>query len=42
MYGPYYDSLAAVPNRELSTYLPGRDAAKDAEPIKTPAAKHEG
>ena len=42
MYGPYYDSLAAVPNRELSTYLPGRDAAKDAEPIKTPAAKREG
>jgi hypothetical protein len=42
MYGPYYDSLAAVPNRELSTYLPGRDAAKDAEPIKTQTAKHEG
>jgi hypothetical protein len=42
MYGPYYDSLAAVPNRELSTYLPGRDAAKDAEPVKTQTAKHEG
>ena len=41
-YGPYYESMAAVPNRELSTYLPGRDAAKDAEPIKTPSAKHEG
>ena len=34
--------MAAVPNRELSTYLPGRDAAKDAEPIKTSSAKHEG
>ena len=42
MYGPYYESLAAVPNRELSTYLPGRDAAKDAEPIPTKTAKHEG
>jgi hypothetical protein len=42
MYGPYYESLAAVPNRELSNYLPGRDAAKDAEPIKTPVATHEG
>jgi hypothetical protein len=40
--GPYYDSLASVPNAELSTYLPGRDAAKDAEPIKTQEAKHEG
>src|SRR5690606_21148838 len=42
MYGPYYESLAAVPNRELSNYLPGRDPAKDAEPIKTASAKHEG
>ncbi|HVO14564.1 MAG TPA: hypothetical protein VMV26_05085 [Alphaproteobacteria bacterium] len=39
---PYYDSLASVPNAELSTYLPGRDAAKDAEPIKSQEAKHEG
>ena len=39
---PYYDSLASVPNAELSTYLPGRDAAKDAEPIKTQTAEHEG
>jgi hypothetical protein len=39
---PYYDSLASVPNAELSTYLPDRDAAKDAEPIKSQTAKHEG
>jgi hypothetical protein len=39
---PYFDSLASVPNADLSTYLPGRDAVKDAEPIKTQTAKHEG
>lgn len=41
-YGPYYESLAAVPNRELSTYLPGRNAAEDAKPIPAKTAKHEG
>jgi hypothetical protein len=42
MYGPYYESLAAVPTRDLSTYLPGRDKADDAKPMPVNTAKHEG